>query len=496
MCDDSSAIPVLDPSLPVPLAMIVAGLAAMAAVTPADIPGAQALLETQVLLVQSDALKALALRRVADVDTRQLHVLDDAPSTAAWVAEQQTSMPRSDVALARRLDRFPLLADRLMSGGLAMKGGVLIGQALVALRPHVDRPDGMIDGQPAHEVLPAVIVDGIRELVCQAHGGLADDDLRLPRLCQELTEIAARPDSELRRLEAAFLVLARSVEPDQLKGALEVLTGALLPNLLAKRIDDEQANRGITVTRDGTGFEVKARLDLECGEMFLTVLHAAMATDPDNPLDTAAAEQLRAEGLDPYEDGCLLVRSRPQRMHDALKLAVRSLLESGVLGVRGKHVPQIAITISEPALHGQPGALPGRATSGAIWPAALVRRLVCDSAITRFVLSLGHRVIESSHTERTLKPPERRIKDIETGGVCEGAGCGRGYATGHRLVPHHPTPYAIDPITSLDDAVYLCEVTHADVHEGGKTIRLKDGRRLGPNGWVMPAVSELVGASR
>lgn len=488
MCDDRHVLP-LDSSLPVPLAMVVAGLAAMAVQIPADIPAAQALLETQVLLVQTDRIKALSLQRVADVETRQLHVLDDAPSTAAWVAEQQTSMPRSEVALARKLDRFPLLAEQLTAGGLALSGGVLISRALTSLRPHVDRPDALIDGQPGDQVLPAVIVDGVRDLVCQAHGGLADDDLRLVRLTRELTEIADRPATELRRLEAALLVLARSVEPGQLKAALEMLTGALLPNELAKRADDAHANRGLTLHRDDTGFDVKGRLDLECGELLHTVLTAAMATDPDNPLDTATAERLRAQGLDPYEDGCVLVRSRPQRMHDALRLALRSLLASGVLGVRGKHVPQIAITISEAALHDRPGALPARAGSGARWPAALVRGMICDSAITRFVLSLGHRVVETSHTERTLKPHERRIKQIETGGVCQGAGCGRGDHTGHRLIPHHPTAYAISPITSLDDTVLLCDVTHHDVHDGGKTIRLKDGRRLGPHGWILPCAS-------
>ena len=489
MCVDTferPALPPLNPALPVPVAMIVAGLDAMTAQAAADIPGGQALLETQVLLVQLDRLKALALRRVADVDTRQLHVLDDSPSTTAWVAEQHTSMPRSDVALARRLERYPLLAARIAAGGLSMNGGVLISRALAALRPHVDRPDGCIDGQPSEEVLPAVIVNGTCVQVARFRGGLADDDPALLRLVAELTEIAGQPTSELRRLEAAFLVLARSVEPQHLKARLEELSGALLPNLLAQQAEDGHLSRGLDLQRkdDGTGWSVRGDLDLECGELLHTAMTAAMETDPDNPFDTATDARLRAKGLDPYLDGCVEVRSHRQRRHDGLKLALRRLLDSGALGSRGKHVPHIAVTISEAALHDQPGALPGRARSGAIWPAGLVRRTLCNSAVTRFVLSLGHRVIESSHTERTLKPHERRIKDIETGGVCQGAGCHRGHATGHRLIPHHPTPYAVNPVTSLDDAVYFCAVTHHDVHEGGKTIRLKDGRRLNADGWV------------
>jgi hypothetical protein len=74
------------------------------------------------------------------------------------------------------------------------------------------------------------------------------------------------------------------------------------------------------------------------------------------------------------------------------------------------------------------------------------------------------------------------VKHLETGGVCQGAGCTRG--PGHRLVPHHPVAYAVDPITSLAGTVLLCERTHQDIHEGGRTILLKDGRYLGPDGWA------------
>jgi hypothetical protein len=485
MCD-TAAMPALNPSLPVPLAMVVAGLQAMAAQTPVDIPGAQALLEAQVLLNQTDVIKALSLQRIADVDTRQLHTLDDSPSTSAWVAEQQTSMPRSDVALARKLGRFPLLAARLTAGGLSLEGGVLISRTLGSLRPYVDRPNGCIDGQPSDEVLPAVIIDGISSQVARARGGVAADDPGLLRLIDELTVVAAQPLPELRRLEAAFLVLARCVEPGDLKPCLEELAGALLPNVLAQRAEDGHRDRRLDLQRkdDGTGWSIRGDLDLECGELLHTSMTAAMETDPDNPFDTATDARLRADGLDPYLDGCVEVRSLRQRRHDGLKLALRRLLDSGAIGSRGKHVPHVGVTIGEAALHDQPGALPGRATSGAIWPAGLVRRLLCDSAITRFVLSLGHRVVESSHTERTLKPHQRRIKNLETGGICQGAGCGRGDPTGHRLIPHHVIAYSICGTTSLEDTVLVCELTHHDLHEGGKTIRLKHGRRLNAAGWV------------
>ena len=103
-------------------------------------------------------------------------------------------------------------------------------------------------------------------------------------------------------------------------------------------------------------------------------------------------------------------------------------------------------------------------------------------AVTRFVLGLGRKVLAVSHTGRTLTGTERRVKRLETGGACEVAGCARG--PGCRLVPHHPTPYAECGTTSLSDTVLLCERNHRDLHVGGHVLRLKDGRRLGPDGWL------------
>lgn len=477
-------------SLSGPVGLLVTALDALSAQEPAQIPGSLALLEAQVLLVQQDRLRALTLARVADVETRQLHDLVGAPSTPAWVADQHTSMTRADVTLARRLDRVPQIAAWIASGTLSVEGGARIERVISRLRPHVDRPDGMIDGQPGEQVLRAVIVDGVRLVVAEALGGLPDDDLRLVRLDKELRALATQPVSQLTRLEAAFLLLASQVEPAQLRPGLVLLTDALLPNQLAERADDAHLQRRLELVRhdDGSGWTVRGHLDLECGELLHTALSAAMTEDPANPEDTATAAALRADGIEPFADssldGCYRVRSLPQRRHDALKLLLARLLETGALGQRGKIVPQIAVTVSLGALHDQPGALPGRGASGAALPAGLIRGWLCDSALTRFVLSAGHRVLETSHTVRTLKPHERRIKQLETGGRCQAVGCQRGIPSGHRLVPHHVQAYARSGITSLTDTVLLCEVSHRDLHEGNKTIRLKDGRRICADGWV------------
>jgi hypothetical protein len=338
-------------------------------------------------------------------------------------------------------------------------------------------------------VLEGVIVDGVHGLICEARGGMADDDPRVWALKSELTAIAGRPDSALVRLESAFLVLARCVEPDQLASGLARLVDAVLPQQLEDESERAHRDRELNLTRNygGSGWTVSGQLDDECGELLHTVLTATAATDDDNPSDTAAWAAQRAHGADVADvlelDGCdAAPRSARQRRHDALRLGLRRLLDSGALGSRDKVAPHIGVTVSLAALHSAPGALPAVGASGNTFPLSLVHRWMCDSAVTRFVLGLGRKVLEASHTERTLKPHERCAKHVETGGQCQGAGCTRG--PGHRLVPHHPEPYSISPVTSLRDSVLLCEQTHQDIHVGGKTIRLKDGRYLGPTGWV------------
>ncbi|MEO6204769.1 MAG: DUF222 domain-containing protein, partial [Mycobacteriales bacterium] len=174
-------------------------------------------------------------------------------------------------------------------------------------------------------------------------------------------------------------------------------------------------------------------------------------------------------------------RTMLQRRHDAFAAILRDWLGSGIAGVRDKAVPHISVRIGADALAGLPGAMPAIGGSGRTLPRALVRHWLCDSAITRFIMGIGGRVIEMSHTERTLKTHERRAKQMETGGRCQGAGCH--HPPGTRIIPHHPNAYARSQTTSLRDTVNLCENTHGHVHNG-KIIRLKDGRLLGPDGWI------------
>ncbi len=473
------------------MARLRAALATLAVVDPVELPAGLALADARELLALRAQLDAVLLRRLGDVDARKLHRLDASPTTTAWVRAQDGDVDVDVVTLARRLNRLPALDEAMQDGSLSRVAACRIATALTRLRPLVDRPDGLIDGQPGEETVTAVVLDGVADLVFQATGGLADDDPRVAELRDALSEVSCSPTSQLARLEAAFILLALHLPAGHLPGALSMLVDALLPIELEKRAarSADQAQLALRPNADGSGWLLRGELDLETGELAHTLLTAMAATDPDNPHDTSAIEQLRESG---WEFGDPLPaslpnrtweppRSRGRRLHDALRLALREILNSGQLGQRDKVAPHLGVHTGLNTLNRDPGARPSVGASGLALPLSLVKKWWCDAYVTRYVLGLGHRVLETSHTSRTLKAHERRIKHLETGGQCEGAGCTRG--PGCRLIPHHPDAWAACGTTTLSDTALLCDTDHDAVHRG-QTITLKNGRRLNQHGWV------------
>ncbi len=479
-----------------PARLLVDAVGALRGQDPVDLPGPQALAETAVLLRELERLRAVVLGRVADVDTRGLHTQDAAPTTSSWLQAQGGGLDRDDVALARRLPGLPALAAAVSDGTVTVEAAGLVARSVAELRRHVDRPDGRIDGSDGDEVLGNVIVEGVLFQLAEARGGYADDDPELAALAGQLVGIWRSPQSQLGRLERALVLLAGRIDRPLLRPALDRLVDAVLPQQLAESGARGHDRRGLRLTRnsDGSGYTLaRSDLDLECGALLEAVLAAMRATDPDNPADTAGWAALRQDaaradgsgaqgGPDVVDPACAPApRSRVQRDHDAFALALRLLLDSGALGRRDKVAPHVTVTVSVDALQDRPGALPATTASGTTLPAGLVLRLLCDSALTRAVLSPGRRVLEVSHTERTLKAHERRAMHLRWGHRCAGAGCA--HPPGAPLVPHHANPWHASGTTSLDDSVPLCLATHADLHHG-KTLRLRDGRYLGPHGWV------------
>lgn len=455
---------------------------------PAELPGPVALADVRALLAVGDALRAAALGRLSDVDTRQLYTLEDASSTAAWVDTQPCAAGHDEVSLARRFSRMPYVQEQVGAGELSIRTASVVGVALDQAARHLDRADGRIDGQPGEQVLSNVIVEGVLQLLAEGVGGFEADDTMFDRLLTDLVAIVQLPLAQLARLERAIVVLAQQLPASMLKAGLDRLLAALMP----QRLDDadERGSRGrgfrMVLKPDGSGYQItRGDLTLELGEHVAAVLAAQRATDPDNPTDTAArAAQHDAATPDPTAQASAQEpRSRVQQDHDALLLGLRALLDSGELGSRHKVAPHIAVAVGLDTLHEVPGALPAVSrTTGTVLPRGLVRRLLCDSAVTRLVLDLRGRVLDISHTERTAKAHERLAVATSWGHRCAEAGCPS--PPGTPLIPHHATPWHTVGTTSLTDTVPVCALTHDHIHVRGRSITLRNGRRLAADGWL------------
>lgn len=488
------SVTVMPPTAARPEQTLVAVVDALAAEVPSELPGSVSLERTRVLLAQADRLRTLALQGLSDVEVRQLHAQDGAPTTGAWVRSLDVQgVTAREVSLARRLRSVPQVEAELLAGRLSSKAGTQVATAVGKARPFLDRPDGLIDGQPGEDALYGALVDGICQLLAEQQGGAPADDPELERLRGELEELVLAELPQVARVEAAFVLLAQRSVPELLSSALALLIDALLPREhdARARKAEEQAELQLHRNFGGSGWHVQGDLDDETGEMLDTVLRAERVVDPENVSDTdawRAAEQEDLSGLDPrhWPDRHARPRSRGQQNHAALKSGLRRLLDQGLLGSREKAAPHVAVTTSLDFVQGVAGALPARALSGARWSRQQLRRLLCRGEFTRMVLDAGQRVVQVSHTQRTLTAVERQILYLQWGHACARQGCVRGPATGDPLVPHHGNLFSQCGTTSVLDAVPFCKQDHHHLHDDRMVLKLKDGRWIGPDGWAGP----------
>jgi hypothetical protein len=109
---------------------------------------------------------------------------------------------------------------------------------------------------------------------------------------------------------------------------------------------------------------------------------------------------------------------------------------------------------------------------GGTVPAETVRRLACDSALTR-ITGLGELEHEITHAARSIPPATRRAL-VARDHHCVFPGCDRPapWCDGHHLIH-----WANGGPTKLDNLGLVCGTHHRKVHEEGWTLRPeKDGR--------------------
>ncbi len=476
------------------VAAVQAAIGRLCATDPAGLPAAQALADSEAMLGLEQQLRVHGVRRIADVAARGLHELVGYRSARTWLRDQRPDGDTSDASLGQALRGYPVLTQSVTDGLCSLASAKKVVHALRRCSRYVDMLNGRIDGQPAAEVITAV-VGHVLDLVAAHLLGVEDDDPRLLRLQRQVAAILTAGGTELGQLETAFTLLAQEIPTRHLTANLEELVLAVVPTLLDKAAEQgrDQAGLSLTLKDDGTGWQLRGDLDLECGERLSVALGAEAARDPRNPTDTQAWADARTHG-GAWTDGADLLagldpearpRSKRRRLHDALNRLLERHLDTGQAGTAGKTPVQVNVTITDATVTGKPGARPAHADSGALLPTSLVRRWWCDAKITSYVLSLGGKALRTVHAQRTLTGLERRALAIETGARCAGIGCCPDRPDPLVVLrPHHARRYADDGVTCLDETIPVCDTLHHDLHEGHQTVRLRDGRYLNEAGFT------------
>jgi len=488
---------------------------------PGELPEQVALARTRTLIECSERLNAVRLAAVRDVDRRELYALDGAGSARGWL-RTQLGGEKGQLTMARRLEQHPLVDAALAAGQVSSRAS----EQLCAVLDKV--PDELDEGQ-----LVGVIGNGIADLLTTYTGGIVPDSAATEQLLAARAEVAEvlagccadTTSTPAKRLEPALVLLARRLSPGHLGPALRWLLEALLPDgsdgddrdhyyfELRELLDGDVDVRGHLTPEVGRGLAEEIERRVRAAKRAAKAQQAAEQADAPASSDAASGPDASAEsttldatagGPEPESDVFAEWDDEPRffggdrapgaqgrigarrvgvgrRRHDALAQLLDDL--ASVQVGSGQPLPnRLTITGTIEALEGRLGALPGTLeTGGQPVPltTAQLRRMGCYSDINAVLLDALGNPIGASHTRRNLTPRERRALRAQWGPHCAVAGC-----TSTRTVPHHVEPYWWTRLTRYRDMIPICEHCHHDVHDGHRTLRLRDGRLINELGWV------------
>ena len=199
-------------------------------------------------------------------------------------------------------------------------------------------------------------------------------------------------------------------------------------------------------------------------------------------------------------------RSGSQRTADALAELARRSLEAGRLPHTGGVRPQLSVVVDLDSLLGRPGSVGGEVGGAEPLDPEACRRLACDSAVSRVIVSrpttrhpdpgpadnLAGRLraatarlprvlggapsqpLDLGRSSRVIQPGQRRALAVRDGG-CVFPDCTRPLAW---CEGHHLWHWLDGGPTDLLNLALLCRTHHRAVHEGGWRLQRGPDRRF------------------
>jgi hypothetical protein len=289
------------------------------------------------------------------------------------------------------------------------------------------------------------------------------------------------PTHVVAEAEPVLVEAARRLDPPRLRRVVGHLQQVADPDGSSDQAERRHERRGLWLAPTLEGMvAVDGLLEPESGQVLMAALEPLARP--------ASAEDARSGG---------------QRRADALTELARRSLEAGRLPQTGGVRPQLTVTVDLDSLLGHPGALGGEAGWADPLAPEACRRLACDGAVTRVVVTrqppddpggtqpLAARLrtamallppvlggapsqpLDVGRTTRVVQPAQRAALAVRDGG-CVFPGCDRplGWCEAHHLQHWlHGGP------TDLANLALMCRAHHRAVHEGGWRLqRQPDGR--------------------
>ena len=190
--------------------------------------------------------------------------------------------------------------------------------------------------------------------------------------------------------------------------------------------------------------------------------------------DPAAGATIRT-ALEPYAQplGDSDKRCLDRRQADAWLEQSANALDTGTVPQHGSVRPHVQVTTTLETLQGLIGAPAGEMALSLPISSKTVRRLACDSSITRVLLGGDSAVIDAGRAKRVVANGTRRLLEARDR-HCRWPGCERPASW---TSAHHILHWAQGGKTDLSNMILLCQHHHWMVHEGGWRLSLAaDGR--------------------
>jgi len=366
-----------------------------------------------------------------------------------------------------------------LQSGIAAVPDADLGSELIGIRQAIDRLEALFaGGLRRFDSAGAFGADGAVTAVswlrwqCRLSPGAAAERLAVARRLPALPRIeAALANGEIGYQHAAVIAktaedigdeAAQKREEDLLAGAKELdparfyrgtreLRYLLDPDGALADANRAHKRRRLDIRQMFDGcYLIDGRLDAEGGAIVQTALNALSAP--------AAGDQRHAW----------------QRRADALVELARRQLDQGTLPEVAGERPHVTVTASIETLAATPGHPAGDLKAGLPIPAETVRRLACDAALTRVLLSSDRQPLDVGRTTRTVPPAIRKALVIRDRG-CRFPGCDRppDWSDGHHL-----KHWADGGETSLNNLLLLCRRHHRKVHEEGWRLAWGEDSRV------------------